>query len=71
MTDETFAVHRSECESCRFFAPIDGPREIDEPRVGECRRYPPKTETSEEEFWTHWPVVSASLWCGEYARMSH
>ena len=63
--------YRTSCETCRFYAVISGPRDAADPPVGECRRYPPVTESGDEEYWSHWPFVSAEMWCGEYVRLAH
>lgn len=62
---------RTACETCRFWSQFAGPRDVTDPIIGECRRYPPVTETSEDEYWSHWPIVIGAAWCGEYQRLSH
>lgn len=61
----------SGCANCRHWSVLRGVRDAERPLVGECRRYPPTTETSDEEYWSHWPVVTSEAWCGEFSRLSH
>lgn len=62
---------RSVCENCRYWITFAGPRDAADPALGECRRYPPSTEVTEDEYWSHWPVTTSVSWCGEYQRESH
>lgn len=53
----------TECRYCRHYA--EGNEE-----VGQCRRYPPENIEDEdgEGFSIEYPLVQASLWCGEFSR---
>lgn len=36
---------------------------LDEPKVGECQRFPPQLVTADQSLW---PVTEADDWCGEW-----
>lgn len=58
---------RRSCGSCRAFYPCKTCEEWErgaEPRMGECRRHPPKPNPSTS--LGDWPTVESGDWCMEH-----
>ncbi len=48
------------CETCKFW------QEIENRKVGDCRKYSPKKVPTKTGSPSQWPMTSPTSWCGEY-----
>jgi len=62
-----------ECSNCRYFRAVPEAEDtvVTGCNPGECRRFPPKTTMSDDEWMTTYAIVSGDMWCGEFQRHAH
>jgi hypothetical protein len=61
------------CGNCRFFRAFDDGKDTDGEADGMCLRHAPlpiagDPQAPPDEMNAWWPVISESLWCGEWRR---